>query len=93
MTNMSEGYMGWGWFLWIGIWFLLISSFGSWGYTYRTHRRFRDLTQGKSAYDFLKERYSKGEISRDDFIQMKKDISEDRSHSKKVDAMPVKKNA
>jgi putative membrane protein len=82
----SDWYSGWGWFLWIGVWFLLISSFGNWGYTYRAHRLYRDLGPQKRANDLLNERYAKGEINRNEYLQMKRDISEETSSDKKVDA-------
>lgn len=69
----NNWYAGWGWFLWIGIWFLIISSFGNWGYTYRVHRRYGDLSQ--MALDILNERYARGEIVREEFHKMKSEIT------------------
>jgi hypothetical protein len=38
----NDWYFGWGWFLWFGVWFLLLSSFGHWatltGRTSAIHR-------------------------------------------------------
>jgi putative membrane protein len=76
MYYMNDWNSGWGWFLWIGVWFLLISSFGNWGYTYRAHRLYRDLNPQKNANDILNERYAKGEIERNEYLQMKREISE-----------------
>jgi putative membrane protein len=65
---------GWGWILWMGIVFLFVSSAGNWGYTYRAHRRYD--TGSKSAMDFLKERYAKGEINLEEFRQIKAQIQD-----------------
>jgi len=69
-------YSGWGWFLWFGIIFLMFSSFGNWGYTYRAHRRLEDFYPNKSALDHLNERYAKGELSREEYQQIKSEISD-----------------
>jgi putative membrane protein len=70
----NDWYVGWGWFLWIGVWFLLISNFGHWGYTYRSSRLTSSLSQ-KTAVDILNERYARGEITREEFARMKQEIS------------------
>lgn len=69
----NDWYAGWGWFLWFGVWFLLISSLGNWGYTYRAHRKYDDRP-GK-ALEILHERYARGEINREEYNQMKSEIS------------------
>ena len=61
----NDWYFGWGWFLWFGILFLMFSSLGNWGYSYRAHRRVGELA-GKDAIDILNERYARGEISREE---------------------------
>ena len=67
---------GWGWFLWFGIIFLLFSSMGNWRYTYAAHRKYGLAAPAqKGALDILNERYARGEITRDEFAQMKSDIS------------------
>jgi len=70
----NDWYSGWGWFLWYGVIFLIFSSVGNWGYTYRAHRRY-DEQPRKDALDILAERYARSEINRDEYSQMKSEIS------------------
>ncbi len=70
----NDWYFGWGWFLWFGIVFLLFSSIGNWGYSYRAHQKY-DAHPRKIAVDILNERYARGEISREEYSQMKSEIS------------------
>ena len=76
MTHVywNDWYSGWGWFLWFGVVFLMFSSFGNWGYTYRAHRRYEQL-EPKSALDILSDRYARGEIDRAEFTLMKSEIA------------------
>lgn len=67
-------YFGWGWLIWFGLLILFFSSLGNWRYTHAAHRRYGELPQ-KQAIDILNERYVKGEITREQFLQMKVDIS------------------
>lgn len=80
----NDWYMGWGWFLWFGLFFSIFASFGNLGYTYTAHRRFRALPYSKDANEILNERYAKGEINRDEFNQMKIDIQNNRSSADKI---------
>jgi len=66
--------LDWLWILYLGFAFLLFSTIGSWGYTYRVHRRFDGL-QPKGARDILDERYARGGISREQYGQLKADIA------------------
>lgn len=69
-----EYWNGWGWVLWIGFWFLLISSFGHWGYSYRLNRRYFAQAD-KTALDMLNERYARGDIEQVEFSRIKKEIT------------------
>jgi putative membrane protein len=71
----NDWYSGWGWFLWLGLIFLLFSGIGNWGYTYRAHRRFGSVLGG-GAFEILDARYAKGEITRDEYARMKSDIGQ-----------------
>jgi putative membrane protein len=70
----NDWYFGWGWVLWIGFLFLMFSSFGNWGYSYRAHKKF-DEQPRRDATDILNERYARGEITREQYVQLKSDIS------------------
>ncbi len=70
----NDWYVGWGWFLWLGILFLVFSSIRNWGYTYRAHQKYGKLPQ-KDALDILDARYAKGELSREEYGRMKTEIT------------------
>ena len=71
--NFWNDYTNWGLVIWFGFVFLLFSSFGNWGYTYRAHRKL-DRSPRKEVVDILDERYARGEIERAEYIQLKADI-------------------
>ena len=49
---------------------------GSWRYTYAAHRKYGlGVAPQKEALDILNERYAGGEITREQFVQMKSDIA------------------
>ncbi len=70
----NDWYFGWGWILWMGFIFLMFSSFGNWGYTYRAHRKYA-LQPRKEALDILNERYARGEIKLAEYSEMKTQIA------------------
>jgi len=73
MHNVANWYFGWGWFLWLGFIFLMFSSAGNWGYTYRAHQKYGQSR--KEAIDILNERYARGDIAREQYALLKSDIS------------------
>jgi putative membrane protein len=73
-TYWNDWYFGWGWFLWFGIIFLLFSSLGNWGYTYRAHQKY-DREPRNAALDILDARYAKGEITQQQYGSMKADLA------------------
>jgi len=73
-TYWNDMYFSWGYLLWFGILFLLFSSIGNWGYTYRAHRRFGQPLS-KDALDILSERYARGDINQEEYARMKSEIS------------------
>ena len=69
----NDWFFGWGWILWLGFLLLMFSSFGNWGYTYPVHRTIGQPR--KEAMDILNERYARREITREQYTQLKADIS------------------
>jgi putative membrane protein len=90
-NNWNNG--GWGVVLWFGLIFLMFSTFGNWGYTYRAHRRLEDFYPNKNAVDHLNERYAKGEIDREEYHRMKAEISEVNRPDFKKDSNSERKSA
>ena len=74
-TYWNDWFFGWGWILWFGFIILVFSGIGNWGYSYCAHRKF-DLRR-KGARDILDERYARGEITREQYVQLKSDIAGD----------------
>ena len=75
MWSMPEG-IGW-WMAFGGVWMVLfwggIIALIVWGITKLSRRN--GSTQKRGPLDIAKERYAKGEISREEFEQIKKDLS------------------
>ncbi len=72
--NSSTLFMDGAWILWFGFVFLLFSSMGNWGYAYRAHRKLNGAAR-KDASALLDERYARGEVTRTQYLEMKKDIA------------------
>ncbi|WP_010219601.1 hypothetical protein [Sphingomonas sp. PAMC 26621] len=72
--NSNYDYFGWGWILWMGFIFLMFSSIGNWGYAYRAHRKV-DGSPRRDAGAILNERYAAGELTRDQYLEVKSDIA------------------
>jgi putative membrane protein len=70
--------MGW-WMIFGGILFILfwagIIALIVWGVSRLTHDGRPSSPSGKSPLDIAKERYARGEITREQFDQIKKDLS------------------
>ncbi len=75
MWYMHEG-MGW-WMVFGGVWMLIfwggLITLIVWGITRLTRRS--DSAAKRDPLGMAKERYAKGEISREEFEQIKKDLS------------------
>jgi uncharacterized membrane protein len=82
----NDLYVGWGWFLWIGVFFLFASSIGNWGYTYQAHRRYSDVFPKLRAFTILDERLARGEISREEYRILKAEISDEGNTAPKKSA-------
>jgi putative membrane protein len=75
MNHVADNwYFGWGWMLWLLFVFLMFSSIGNWGYTYRAHRKY-DGQRGSNAIDIVNERYARGDVTREQFLLLKSDIA------------------
>jgi putative membrane protein len=80
MMMWNDG-MGWGWMLFAGLLTLVfwgaIIALVVWGIKKVTEREGSrpKSAEKRDALDIAKERYAKGEISREEFEQIKKDLS------------------
>ncbi len=72
----NDWYFGLGWSLWFGGVFLVFWSMGNWGERYRAHHK-AGMPPGQEACDILSARFARGEITRDEFAQMKAEIARD----------------
>lgn len=72
-TYANDWFLGLHWLLWLGLIFLLFSGLGNWGYTYRAHRKY-DLPR-RTARDILDERYARGDLTREQYGELKSDIA------------------
>jgi putative membrane protein len=73
--HMMFGGGWWGWIMMILFWALIIAgvvALAKW--LFSSSRQSAPGRSGGSALDILKERYARGEITKDEFEQMKKDI-------------------
>ena len=64
------GGMWFGWFFWIAIIAIVI-----WLLVDRSNKTKQNLPPQETALDILKKRYAKGEITKEQFEQMKKDLN------------------
>jgi putative membrane protein len=72
--SWANWYTGWGWVLWFGFVFLMVSSVGNWGYTYRAHRKYDDKFSNRDPLSILNERYARGEVKHDEYLRIKTNI-------------------
>lgn len=72
--DMGWGGMWFGWIFWLAILAIIIWIGVTVTRNLQKSGSTQDPTQTESPLDILKKRYAKGEISREEFEQMKKDI-------------------
>ena len=70
-SSFGFGWMPFGWIMMIGFWGLIIFGI-AWLVREMSGK---NKTNQKDSLDILKERYAKGEIEREEFERMKKDIT------------------
>jgi len=74
MNGMGWGGMWFGWFFWLVIIGLIIWGVSTIVNNNRPHNRSDNLPPHEDALQILKQRYARGEITREQFEQMKKDL-------------------
>ncbi|MDF1612279.1 MAG: SHOCT domain-containing protein [Stygiobacter sp.] len=73
---LHDGFMGGGiWFVWMFWLIILIIIMYIVVYLPNKNKRNSQLPELESALDILKRRYAKGEITKEEFESMKKDLS------------------
>ena len=76
MWYIHDGGMGWGWGLLGAVWMLLfwgsIIALVVWGINRLS--RAGDSSRSQTPLDIAKNRYARGEISREEFEQLKRDL-------------------
>lgn len=70
--NGFMGGMGYGWIFWIAI--ITFIVFLVLRFT-NGNKSNRDIGTGQSSLELLKKRYAKGEISKEEYLEKKKDLS------------------
>jgi putative membrane protein len=85
-VGLGGGYMsgmmgmmgyGWGFMVLIPIVFLVLIAFGVYYLvTGSTGTRRIESKSGETAFEILRERYAKGEITRDQFLKMKRELEQ-----------------
>lgn len=71
---MNNGDWGWGMFMML-FWLLVLALMAYFGIRLvHSHER-HDTPKTRDALDIVKERYAKGEIDKEEFEQLKKDLS------------------
>lgn len=74
----NDWYLAWGWVLWAGMFFLLISSVWNWSYSYGVNNKYKIIAEkDKDPLDYLKERLARGEVDENEYQKIKKEISKD----------------
>jgi putative membrane protein len=73
MWHAGDG-MGW-WMVLGSVWFVFFWALVIWAVVRVTERGNRNQESGESAVEILKKRYARGEIDKEQFDQMRRDLS------------------
>lgn len=73
MWHFSDGMGWWAMLAWMVIFWAAIIALIVWGITKLSRRG--DITLKQSSVDLAKQRYARGEITREEFEQLKKDLT------------------